>query len=184
MISLNVSAVEPLLNEMVALGERDARLVARRTLVRAMGMANTRAVRALAAETGLVQARIRRSVKLERPTLTNLVAALVVTGRPIPRLAFGARQTRKGVTFRSAGGRRELLTSAFLAKMPTGHRGVFLRKGKKRLGIKEQFGEALPITTVRAAIFKAESQTVAADLRRILEHEIKFRRTQLAESAA
>lgn len=49
---------------------------------------------------------------------------------------LGARQTRTGVTVRLRGSYR----SAFIARMGSGHAGVFRRDGKARLPISELFG--------------------------------------------
>lgn len=49
---------------------------------------------------------------------------------------LGARQTQSGVTVRARGSYK----SAFIAEMESGHKGVMMRVGTKRLPIRELFG--------------------------------------------
>jgi hypothetical protein len=63
-------------------------------------------------------------------------AAIIVKGKGFPLSAFNPRQTRQGVSVRIKG-RRVLIRHAFIATMPSGHRGVFAR-GK--YGAHFQFG--------------------------------------------
>ena len=58
-------------------------------------------------------------------------AQVGATGKRIPLIEFKARQTRRGVSYR-IGSRAKILASAFLARMRSSHRGVFLRRGKAR----------------------------------------------------
>ena len=60
--------------------------------------------------------------------------------RPIPLIDFpSTRQTATGVATR-AWGRPQVIRSAFIATMPTGHRGVFRRSSRTRLPIRELWG--------------------------------------------
>ena len=74
------------------------------------------------------------------------VASIIATGKAIALAKFRARQTKKGVGVTVKKGKRKLLPGHFVAIMPSGHKGVFIRKemsgGKKaaRLPIKERFG--------------------------------------------
>lgn len=102
--------------------------------------ARTEVVRKISRETGLRQRDIRkRNVRLLRARYDRLSALLILTGRAIKLIRYRARQTRRGVTYRSGEGRK-LLPSAFIATMPSGHEGVFKRRGKERLPIDEQYG--------------------------------------------
>jgi hypothetical protein len=74
-------------------------------------------------------------------TPDRLASEVKVTREEIPLSAFGARQTKGGVSVlvrRSEG--RKVLKGTFLARMKSGHIGVFHREGKKRLPILERFG--------------------------------------------
>jgi len=71
--------------------------------------------------------------------ISALVWRMDVSGAPVPVVAFPYRQTRAGVSVAINVGKRTLIRSAFEATMLSGHTGVFLRRTKKRLPIKELF---------------------------------------------
>jgi hypothetical protein len=62
---------------------------------------------------------------------------LTASGALIPVAAYPHRQTKKGVSVQINKGARSFIKGAFTAQMKSGHYGVFLRKGKGRLPIKE-----------------------------------------------
>lgn len=68
------------------------------------------------------------------------LASITATGKAIALVKFKARQIKKGVRVTVKKGRPKLLTGHFIATMPSGHKGVFIRKGVARLPIKERFG--------------------------------------------
>lgn len=82
--------------------------------------------------------------------------ALRVRGTPIPLSAYPHRQTKKGVSVEVNKGKRSLVKSAFLATMGSGHKGIFLRRGAKRLPIDERFGSR----PVDALLHEGESEAV------------------------
>ena len=76
------------------------------------------------------QAQIKKVFKIKRATTRHLIGVMSVTGGPLPLALFKARQTARGVTY-VMDGKRRLLQGAFIAKTPTGHRGVFVRSKSK-----------------------------------------------------
>lgn len=100
---------------------------------------------------------IKRAMRVRRASKGNLKATIITTGRPIPLIAYGARQTAKGVTVNVLSGRK-LIPGAFIATMPSGHKGVYVRapgaKHKKvgqgskaswhALPIRELYGPSIP----------------------------------------
>ena len=62
-----------------------------------------------------------------RASPSSLTVEVRAEGRPLPILAFKARQTRKGVTVEVVRGNRKLISHAFIKTMKSGHRGVFAR---------------------------------------------------------
>jgi len=100
-----------------------------------------------------------RNVTLRRATYRDLMANIVISGRRIPIFNFGARQTKKGVTYRiSRSGGRKTALGAFMEsyasgtpiQMRSGHRGVFRRRQLEghelaRLPIEEIFGPSVPV---------------------------------------
>ena len=85
---------------------------------------------------------IKKGIRLRKASSSRWMAELYFYGRRQPLLAFGARQTKKGVSYqigRTTG--RKRADSAFIQTMPSsGHMGVFKRKGMERLPIQELFG--------------------------------------------
>lgn len=132
----------------------------------------------------LKAAEIKKSLKLKRATQGNYTATVTASGRPIPLILYGARQTAKGVTVSVLNGRK-VIPGAFIATMPTGHTGVFVlqpggkhRKFKKagktswhQLPIRELYGPAIPDAMANANVRDAVDALVAAKFTGILEHE-------------
>jgi len=75
----------------------------------------------------------KAGINVTRATPENLTAVIEVTGKGIPLLFFKAKQTAKGVSYAIPKGRgRKLVPSGFIAEMrPSGHRGVYIRHGRK-----------------------------------------------------
>lgn len=138
-----------------------------RASVRAMnrGMTSGRSVmaKAVSADLKLKQKDVRDALVLKQANITNPSASLAASLKRIPLVDFGARGPEpsrakgRGVTY-NVGRSKSLVPDAFLAVMASGHRGVFTRKGNKRLPIKELFGPSLgrvfitykPAATARA----------------------------------
>lgn len=57
----------------------------------------------------------------------------VSTGKPLPLMTFGARNTKKGVSVQvKKTSARKVISGAFIATMKSGHKGVFWRKWHDR----------------------------------------------------
>jgi len=113
-----------------------------RGLNRTATSARTEISRSLAGRIGLRIKDVRDKLSLQRATYSNWRSAVGVSGKKFGLIKFGARQTKKGVTYRLKQ-KRVLIRHAFIASMKTGHRGVFLRKGAARLPIQELRGPSL-----------------------------------------
>jgi hypothetical protein len=104
---------------------------------------------------------ITRALTLARPKggdIATMEWAVKASGDPVPLIAYPARQTRKGVSVEVNRGKRTLIKGAFIATMKNGHRGVFQRKGKARLPIRELLGSR----PVDALLHAGEADAVAA----------------------
>jgi hypothetical protein len=104
---------------------------------------------------------IRRALSLGRASggdISNYTWSLDVSGEPVPLVAYPYRQTKKGVSVQINRGKRSLIKGSFVASMKSGHLGVFVRKGKARLPIKELRGSR----PVDALLHKGEADGVAA----------------------
>lgn len=119
---------------------------AKRAVNRATTSARVVMVREVARDLGLRQADIQDAISVRAAIQLSpdrIAAQIRATGKRIGLIKFGARQTRTGVTAKLPGGKGKY-PSAFIATMGSGHTGVFLRKGAKRLPIVELFGPSVP----------------------------------------
>lgn len=104
---------------------------------------------------------IRRALSLGRPSggdISSFAWSLNVSGERVPLIAYPHRQTKKGVSVEVNRGKRTLIKGAFIATMKSGHEGVFQRRGKGRLPIKELTGSR----PVDALLHAGEADGVAA----------------------
>lgn len=87
---------------------------------------------------------VSRVITVSQSSPKRLIAILKTAGRNIPLIFFDAKQKNIGVSVKIKRGARKTIRGAFLATMPSGHTGVFMRKGKGRLPIKELRTIGLP----------------------------------------
>lgn len=71
--------------------------------------------------------------------LQRLVWEMKISNRITPVASYPIRQTRQGVLAEINPGARKLIRGAFIATLGSGHKGVFMRKGRARLPIQELF---------------------------------------------
>lgn len=186
-VTITLEGGRALRERLQALGREAPRAITR-ALNRTIASARVLARRALAADLGLAQKFIDRDLATRNATFARLEAALTVRGRRLPLIAFGARGPEpsrgrgRGVSYRIGTGGRQTIASAFLATMPSGHRGVFKRRGTKRLPIAELFGPSLP-HVARRRVFEAVRVKSSADLEKNLQHEIAFLMKGRADAA-
>lgn len=154
-------------------------------LVRALnrGITSGRATMAklIAADTGLKSSTIKSAMKLQKATSALPQASLGAGLTRIPLYQFQARQTRRGVSYRLPGsrGRNE---HAFIAQMATGHVGVFMRRTKRRLPIKELFGPSLGHVFAK---YRPDGLKAAEDsFRANFNHELDFATQQQGGAAS
>lgn len=158
------------------------------SVVAAASKAGGDAIRAMRAE-GSRRIRERKAMKVAaiNKALTlifpngkqQLLWKLKASGAVVPLAAFPHRQTKRGVAVEVNRGSRSLVPSAFVAQMRSGHAGIFLRRGKPRLPIREAFTtrvadafrDALPAVTERGRTVFASTFT------RVLPLEAARRRT-------
>lgn len=111
-------------------------------------------------------------------TLEDLQWSLVASGAPMPLAEYGARQLKSGVKFTVNKGSPKLIKSAFMARVGVGqHLGVFVRKGKQRLPIRELFStrikDVLFDTDVQPHVFDDARVEFRTTWARLLPHEIE-----------
>lgn len=170
--------------DLQAMGSQ-APLIMARALNRAAAAGQTATVRAVSADLGLTQKYVKREIRLDKANRSRPAVALEIRGSRIPLIAFSARGPEpsrgkgRGVSYRLPTGRGRI-PDAFIATMGAGHRGVFKRRGKRRLPIVELRGPSIPrvfekyLPTFRKAAEDA--------LLKNLAHEIDFARRPAAGS--
>lgn len=169
---------------------RAAPVVMARSVNKAGLAGQTAMVKAIGADTGISAKAIKREIRLDKATRTKPILVIEVVGKRIPLIEFGARGPvpsrgrGRGVTAKLPTG-AGIYPHAFIATMPSGHRGVYQRRKIGRLPIRELFGPSIPGVFAK---FIHIFETVASEaLVRNLEHEISFeqsKRQPAAEEAA
>lgn len=109
-------------------------------------------LRRKAQETYTVKAgKFNKDMTIQNATTGNLTAIIKSTGTPMPITSYRTSMTKR------AGGKAQILTAgslkplqkgnikAFKATMKSGHSGMFQRKGKERLPIKELYSNSVPV---------------------------------------
>lgn len=87
------------------------------------------ASRRIRGEYGVQARELRRAFTIRRAWQGNLESMVYGSGRPLNVGAFGARQTRKGVSVAIKGGVRKIIPGAFFMRITNnGYRGVFERR--------------------------------------------------------
>ncbi len=76
-------------------------------------------------------AQVKKEFKITRAKAKKIRGVLSIQGGPIPLIRYQARATKRGVSYNIGQGRK-ILKGAFIATMPTGHKGVYVRAGGKR----------------------------------------------------
>lgn len=158
------------------------RQAAARAINRTLSQVKTGAVRELKDEigqtTGLTSTGIKKSIREFRATWRRLYGSLTPSGRALPLIGFGARQTKAGVTAK-AWGKRKAYKGTFIAKMPSGHKGVFKRTSKKRTPIKELYGPSLPKEFSEQKILGSMKRIARTVWPKQFERELKYRLSRL-----
>ena len=163
------------------------------------GKALPRALNKIAAQTKVQAARqirdagygikigdIKAAIAINQARANSLVAVVKATGRPIGLIKYGARQTKSGVTVAVKKGRKAI-PHAFIATMPNGHKGVFIRTGNTHkkvnksgktywsgLQIKELFGPSVPSAFINQTVQDALIANIRDKMPAILAHEIEY----------
>jgi hypothetical protein len=135
------------------------------------------AVKTMATEIGLPQKEVRPAVQLlkARPLCCDAVLCVVKDKRvPLIRIDPRAKQMSLGVSYRGDRGMQRSIPHAFIATMPSGHRGVYARKGRGRLPIRELLGPSLSYVFQQPAVQKAIAETVTARWPLCCEQESRY----------
>lgn len=144
-IKINDREVRALERALKGMGRTLPRIMTR-AINKAAAPARTEITRGLSKLTGMKIGRTKESVKIRKATFSNLRATISLSTGRIPLIDLRARETKRGVTYRSTKtGGREKIPDAFLATVGAGHEGIFKRKGRPRLPVVELRGPSLAL---------------------------------------
>jgi uncharacterized FlaG/YvyC family protein len=137
--------------------------------------------RQIAAEVKITQSAVKKGIKVTKATQTRWQADLDLFTKRIPLIKFGAKQIKKGVSYRisKSGGRKKITDPArpFKQTLPSGHVGIFRRHTPetKRLPIVELKGPSIGGVFEGAAGIAAEVQESAGQkLTKNVDQQIAF----------
>lgn len=126
-IDINVQgAISKLRGEFIEMTGANFRTAVARAINHSIAKARTQSTKAIRARYKVKSSDIKSRMHLKRAQKANLTATISLSMRPLPVHAFGARQTKKGVSV-NVTGKRRVIRGAFIAKMASGHKGVWGR---------------------------------------------------------
>lgn len=138
---------------------------------------------AIAKDIGLKVGTVRAAIAVEKASPGNLVARVTAKGKSIPLIEFSAngpvpsRGRGRGVSYRIGSQGRKRIPNAFIATMASGHRGVFVRRGKARLPISEKFGPSIAKVFERFKALGTARRTEV--LEKNVQHEVSYALSKL-----
>ena len=155
-----------------------------RSLNKTAAKAKTEASKEIRKVVTLKAKTVKDAIKITKPNFKNLSAKLTISGRPLPLINYGLAKNifvkggglgaRAGIKVKVRKNRGiEKHPNAFFAQMKSGHKGIYERKGKKRLPIEEKAGPSIPAVFQ----FNGESKVslnAANNLQTNLDREIAF----------
>lgn len=128
----------------VALDAAEFRTATMRSLNRAADGTKTDATRRIRETYNVTLKALQPAFYTRKATRDTLTAIVGASGRPLRLIGFAARQVARGVSVSVRRGSRKVLAGAFIARMPSGHTGVFMRRSGKRLPIDEKYTISVP----------------------------------------
>ncbi|MEK4351349.1 phage tail protein [Paenibacillus sp. FSL R5-0475] len=136
-----------------------------------------------AKETYVVKSKaVTDQVVLKRGSVSNLSSELRWKGGNIPLLQFrtnpkspSAKRPRvlKAAVKRDGGNKK--VDGAFLARMSSGHIGVFRRSSRRRLPVEELYGPAVPVMLNNPEVTEHLERVAVEEMDKRIEHELNRR---------
>jgi hypothetical protein len=124
---------------------------------------------------GLPARDVEAAFSIQPASTGHLEAALVVRGKAIPMIRFAPQVSRtSGVSIRIAG-KVETYHRAFRATVRHGHVGIFERKGRERLPIRELYGPSVPGMMKRTDVLPVVMDTLGVRLVANLMRQVERR---------
>lgn len=124
---------------------------------------------------------VRKTIKVKKANYSDQIAIIRSTGSPVALSKFKItpskppqKRTKKPVRARVVKGEGgELKRRAFVAKMKSGHIGVFERAGKSRYPINQFYGPSVPQMLGHKSVVTYVKERAKEQLVSRLDHEIE-----------
>jgi hypothetical protein len=142
--------------------------------------ARTQARKNLAKTMGVKQKRIKTALKTIRAKPARPVYEFQGTGKPIALIHFKGKALKSGVVA-SPFGKKKKYKAAFITPVPGGHKGIYKRKGRARLPIKEYWGPSVPVGMATDAVGKAWGDSIKVTFAPIMTRNIAFYLAKIAK---
>ncbi len=84
---------------------------------------------------------IKRGISVYKATKIKYSATITAKGKRLPLSQFSVSQNKRGTTIHVRRGHKKLLKHYFIATMQSGHKGVFVRFGEKRIPTKGKYAK-------------------------------------------
>jgi hypothetical protein len=179
-----ITGVKPYMDAIKKIQNGQSKVVSR-ALNKTAANARSQAVVLLRKHLNLKAKDIRPGLTVKRATWSNLVAVLIGAGkRGVPLIKYAPRPSRPEIRKPSQGvsvqiskfGPRKTRKGSFVARMKSGHVGVFWRakKGAPRLPIKELFGVGPIQLLQRGVVQRRLRKFISERLPVNLDHEIDY----------
>jgi hypothetical protein len=156
------------------LGKKNATKACVRALNRSIASARTLAVKVVRQDMGLKAGVVRDRITVIKATASRQIARLAATTERTPLINFNAKALKRGgVKAKLPSPGKGRYPNAFIAKMPSGHIGVYQRAGKPRLPIYELRGPSVAQSVTRHA---DDINAKAAEVfQKNFDHEVQYR---------
>ncbi|WP_285906782.1 phage tail protein [Pseudodesulfovibrio pelocollis] len=181
--SFEIRGVKPLLDAIQGIEKGQAKVITRALNTTAQG-ARTDAVTLIRQELNLKAKTVREGLSIERATWSNQEATLVARGKHgVSLMHYAPRPSRPEQRKPSVGvsvqikkrGTRKAVKGSFVAKMKSGHIGVFKReRGAGRLPIKQLSGVGFIGYLKRGAMQRRLRRRIDERLQKNLLHEVNW----------
>jgi hypothetical protein len=129
--------------------------------------AQSKAASVIAKRTGLKVASVKSRIFYDHVAPGDYEVAVRSSRRAIPLIEFPVHQVATGVSTR-AWGHQQIILHAFIAKMKSGHTGVYRRRGTSRLPLKQLWGPTIAGTFATKEVQAVISNTMKARLQSAL----------------
>jgi len=178
MIELNVDQLSRVERTLGHIPDSIPKVVAR-AINRAADTAKTEAAKTVRRTYYISHKDVLSTMRIYRATPNDMQAAVVSKGQVVPLAKFRMTpkkpdpRRKKPIVARVMRGSGGPIKHAFVARMKSGHVGVFWRVGKKRLPLEQRFGPSVPEMLNSPSTIAWVERKANEKLDERLDHEMK-----------